>query len=144
VLEQKISLYVYSALVQHLTVIICVNNFRWLRYIDKFSMLLNTWRGWGGRNCCMKCVQPISITTTILSLLVAAVAICTTASAAFSVPSLCFPYYLFCMDKCTMKLRTVMLKHTQVNNLLTGWWGRSAFMCLVFYLCMIRLFMLDQ
>jgi hypothetical protein len=45
------------------------------------------------------------------------VAICTTASAAFSVPSPCFPSCLCCMDKYTMRLRTVRMKHTQVNNL---------------------------
>lgn len=93
-------------------------DFRWLRYIDTFSLLLNAWRGWGGRNCCMKCVQPISITIIILSLLVAAVVICTTASAAFCVPSPCFPSCLCCTDKYTMRLRTVRMKHTQVNNLL--------------------------
>jgi hypothetical protein len=46
------------------------------------------------------------------------VAVCTTASAAFSVLSPCFPSCLCCMDKYTMRLRTVRMKHTQVNNLL--------------------------
>ena len=117
-IRAKINLCHCSAWIQYLTVIICVNDFRWLRYIDTFSLLLNAWRWWGGRNYCMKCVQPISITITILSLLVAAVAIYTTGSAAFSVPSPCFPFCLCCMDKYTMRLRTVRMKHTQVNNLL--------------------------
>jgi hypothetical protein len=114
----KIHLSQCYALVHNLTIIIFVNDFRWLRFIDTFSLLLNAWRGWGGRNCCMKCVQSISITIIILSLLVAAVAICTTASAAFCAPLHCFLSYLCCMDKYTMRLRTVRMIHTQVNNLL--------------------------
>jgi hypothetical protein len=117
-LRAQINLCLCSALVRNLTIIICVNNFRWLRFIDTFSLLVNKWRGWGGRSCCMKCVQPISFTIIILCLLVAAVSICTTASAAFSVPLPCFLSCLCCMDKYTMRFRTVRMKHTQVNNLL--------------------------
>jgi hypothetical protein len=76
------------------------------------------WRGWGERNCCMKCVQPIFITITILSHLALVVEICTTASAVLSVALPCCPSCLCYMDKYTMRLRTVRVKHTQVINVL--------------------------
>jgi len=79
-----------------------------------FFRAVHARRRWGGRNCCMKCVQPTSITIITLSLLAAVVAVCVTAGAVSAVPLPCCSSWLCYMDKYTMKLKTVRMKHTQV------------------------------